>query len=102
MEKVYQKAIKAFGYKHTYLKTLEELLELSLDIIHYQEGKKSLSSLIGEIADVELTVEKLKLMLKETTGQEINVLVAEMKASKIENLDKVADYELERQRGRRK
>mgnify|MGYP000969530371 CR=1 FL=1 len=88
MQRTYQQAIKAFGHKHTYSKTIEELIELALALVHYQDGKIALPELVGEIADVELTVGKLKLMLTDLTEQNIEDLVLEVKQYKIGLLQK--------------
>ena len=55
---LFEKLSKKFGAKHQYGKVVEELLELAIDTIHFQDKKISLSKLIGEIADVKIQLEQ--------------------------------------------
>lgn len=82
-------AIKTFGYTSQINKTEEELTELLLAIKHFKLDKVSLSALISEIADVEIMLPQLKMVLFETTGQDIDLLVSEVKGFKMEKLNKL-------------
>ena len=59
------KAIETFGCKHQTQIAIEELAELIMTIQHVERGKKDLSDLASEIADVEIMLFQLKLMTLE-------------------------------------
>ena len=61
---IYQEAINCFGNDKQIRKTLEELAELQVAIHHSQDMKKVLMDVVGEIADVEIMLEQLKIIYK--------------------------------------
>lgn len=75
MEKILRKVVKIFGYENRIKKMLEELAELTIALIHYPQDKVSLPHLVGEIADVEILLVQLKMVLTDKTQQNVERLV---------------------------
>ena len=81
METIYQQAIDTFGQESQFKKALEELAELSVKIAHFQDGKCTAADVAGEIADVEIMCEQLRLMIPDGL-----YLTHQKKAAKIDRL----------------
>ena len=62
-QQVYRKAIEHFGTDHRYLKAVEECNELATTLLHYRDGKVSFEDLVGEVADVIIMTDQLRLIL---------------------------------------
>ena len=60
-EEIYKKAIKTWGKDAQLLVLLEEMSELSKEILkHVNRGKDNMDEIIDETADVEIMLEQLK------------------------------------------
>lgn len=60
---IYQEAIAKFGADHQILKAVSELNELATALMHYREGKVGQIDVASEIADVEIMISQLKLII---------------------------------------
>lgn len=60
---VLQAAIELWGEDHQQNKALEEMTELSKEILKFKEGKGDKEALISELADVYITLRQLEMML---------------------------------------
>ena len=56
-------AIELWGEDHQQNKALEEMTELSKEILKFKEGKGDKEALEGELADVYITLRQLELMM---------------------------------------
>ena len=61
--KLLREAIAAFGREHQLMKTVEELGELSSALCRHMENEGSRLHVAEEMADVEIMLEQLKMML---------------------------------------
>lgn len=87
---LYKKIINHYGNFNQILKTVEELNELSLELLKYIEGKDrtDIFKIIEEIADVEFCIEKIIMIFN------INLdSLKEMKELKIKRLLKRIENE---------
>ena len=78
---IYEQAIEKFGRDHQILKAVEELNELATALLHFRQGKVGVIDVVGEIADVEIMVEQLKLIFNKD-------LVNRCMTHKLERLNK--------------
>jgi len=73
-EKVLERAIETFGREHQILKCVEELAELQKSIIDYILRKDGVRPIVGEIADVIITMKQLEMIfhIKDGVDREID------------------------------
>ena len=63
-------AIKTWGQLDQLRQTIEELNELAVALSHYcRQGYDSRAEVIGELSDVELMLEQVKMMLEISTPE---------------------------------
>jgi len=60
---IYEKAIMHWGINPQINMAKEELAELIVAISHYQRERNGIESLISELADVEIVLKQLKLII---------------------------------------
>jgi len=60
---LYQRTLQKFGREHQINKAVEELVELATVLIHYRDSKATIEEVASEIADVEIVVEQMRLLL---------------------------------------
>lgn len=61
MTNIYQRALKTWGKEPQMLQVIEEMSELTKEILkNVNRGKDNLSELVEETADVEIMLEQLK------------------------------------------
>ncbi len=70
-EKIYQKAIAAYGPTLQQVVAIEELSELQKEISKQIRGKGSLINLVEEIADVKIMISQL-MMIHNISDKEVN------------------------------
>ncbi len=65
-KEIYEKAAEKWGNSSQLLIVIEELNELAVEISHYIRGRRDIGDiyLIEEIADVEIVLDQLKLIIK--------------------------------------
>ena len=88
MIRIYERVIRTFGRTNQLNKTVEELLELSVDVIHYRDKKVTLSKVIGEVCDVEIMMQQLKIILRQNLGLNVDQIISEVKKEKLDLLNK--------------
>lgn len=60
---VYGKAIEKYGAIHQIIKAVEEMSELTKELCKYLDIKPDVDHIAEEIADVEITIAQLKVIL---------------------------------------
>lgn len=60
---IYERAVSIFGEMHQKRKCIEELGELITAICHYQDGRISLEDLASEVADVEIMMSQMRVII---------------------------------------
>lgn len=60
---VYRKAIDKYGAIHQIIKAVEEMSELTKELCKYLDIKPDVDHIAEEIADVEITIAQLKVIL---------------------------------------
>lgn len=92
---VFNKALNTFGIRHQIIKCVEELSELQKELCKQANNEGTKDKIINELADVEITLEQMKIGLninyfdlKHVRNQKINRLNAN-----IDLLAKQADDE---------
>lgn len=60
---VYRKAIDKYGAIHQIIKAVEEMSELTKELCKYLDAKPDIDHIAEEIADVEITLAQLKMIL---------------------------------------
>lgn len=60
---VFGKAIRKYGAIHQIIKAVEEMSELTKELCKYLDMKPDVDHIAEEIADVEITIEQLKMIL---------------------------------------
>ena len=61
---IFNDAVEKLGRRSQFNKSLEELAELTLALIHYKEGKASHDDVVDEIVDVSIMIEQLKVLME--------------------------------------
>ena len=87
MKETLKRAIDTFGEEAQMIVAVEELSELAKEITKHLRGKGDIYNMCEEIADVEIMVEQLKLMLPGMVEQ----MVAHIKAKKLKRLEMLID-----------
>lgn len=65
---IYKKVINKFGEKHQILLAIQEMSELTKELTNYLMGRhERIIDLDGEMADVEVVLEELKIIFKNKT-----------------------------------
>ena len=82
---IYQWAVMRFGAHHQINKAAEELGELIQALIRYGNGEPVIGNVCEEIADVEIMLEQLKIILGERYEKYLE-------AKKAEKIGKLARY----------
>jgi len=90
--RIIQKAISTFGFSLQIDKTIKELSELLLAVIHYRADNTTLPNVVSEIVDVEIMLEQYKIMVSEISGQNITPLLNKARESELERLDKAIKH----------
>lgn len=62
-KKICKEALEVFGEKHQVKKCIEELNELAVALAHYLDGKDQIDHVAEEIADVEIMLQQMLLLL---------------------------------------
>ena len=96
--RIVQKAISTFGFSLQIDKTIKELSELLLAVIHYRADNTTLPNVVSEIVDVEIMLEQYKIMVSEISGQNITPLLNKARESELERLDKVIKHKSDKRR----
>lgn len=78
---VYRKAIDKYGAIHQIIKAIEEMSELTKELCKYLDVKPDIDHIAEEIADVEITIEQLKMIL------DCEQTVESWRLKKVERLD---------------
>lgn len=85
-EKVYKRAIKTWGKEPQLLQAIEEMSELTKEILkNVNRHQKNLSQIIEETADVEIMLEQLKCCFN------IEKEVEDYKTEKVKKISKKLD-----------
>jgi len=79
-EKVYMAALETYGEEAQIIMVFEEKAELQKELCKYLRGERNITNIAEEIADVEITLEQMKLLF------EIDGLVDDFKSIKIDRL----------------
>ena len=88
MNNVYERALKAWGKNAQMLQVIEEMSELTKEILkNINRGKDNVDCIIEEVADVEIMLEQLKCCY------DIKSQVDTYKSSKLIKLEKKLDKE---------
>ncbi len=82
---IYTEALQKWGYKFQFLILIEEMSELTKEIIKYQRKGNNVPDIIEEIGDVEIMIEQVKQYF------DINHTVEEWKNIKIKRLKKLLE-----------
>lgn len=82
---IYRQAVKWFGVEHQIKKAAEELGELIQALMRYSNGEPVIGNVCEEIADVEIMLEQLKIILGERYEKYLE-------AKKAEKIGKLARY----------
>ena len=61
-DNIYRRLIKHFGHKNQIIIAIEELSELQKELCKFLRGDSNNSPIAGEMADVEIMLEQLKLI----------------------------------------
>lgn len=94
MTNIYKRALKTWGKAPQMLQVVEEMSELTKEILkNVNRGKDNVAELIEETADVEIMLEQLKCCY------DISEKVNEYKAEKLLKIEKRLD-EWDREHGR--
>ena len=78
-------AVKRFGAGHQMVKALEELGELSQAISKWANGEPVTGEVCEEIADVEIMIEQMKIIM----GVEYTQYLYEKKEEKMKRLEEI-------------
>ena len=70
-KRVYEEALKRWGTDAQLNMAIEECAELTEEICHYFRARCSLTGIACEVADVEIMIEQLRLIVGETAVDEI-------------------------------
>ena len=84
---IYEAALRHWGIDAQLNVFIEECAELTAEICHYFRGRCTLTGLADEVADVEIMVEQLRLIVGET-------IVNEIKERKLARLDRTLGREI--------
>ena len=79
-KKICKRALEVFGEEKQMKKCVEELNELAVALLHYEDGKDSEEHVAEEIADVEIMLQQMTLMIGCQT------FVEKYRAGKLEQL----------------
>jgi hypothetical protein len=60
---LYYETLQKFGRKHQINKAVEELVELATVLIHFRDEKATMEEVASEIADVEIVVSQMRLLI---------------------------------------
>lgn len=82
---VYEAAVKRFGAGHQMVKALEELGELSQAIAKWANGDPVTGEVCQEIADVEIMIEQMKIIM----GDQYTQYLYEKKEEKMKRLEEI-------------
>lgn len=75
--KIYQQAVKHFGRLNQVIKAIEECGELVQALARWAEGEPVIGNIAEEIADVEIMLEQVKVILGEQYGEYLELKKAE-------------------------
>lgn len=80
--KILRNAIDYYGCRNQMLKVVEELAELQCELVRFlmQDGRASWPSIAEELADVEIMLSQLRMMMPEG-------IVGEIRKKKLERLN---------------
>lgn len=82
---IYRQAVERFGPTHQINKAVEELGELTQALMRYQNDEPVIGNVAEEIADVEIMIEQLKIILGERYESYLEL-------KKAEKIGKLARY----------
>lgn len=82
---IYRQAVEWFGVEHQIKKAAEELGELIQALMRYSNGEPVIGNVCEEIADVEIMLEQIKIILGERYEAYLNL-------KKAEKIGKLARY----------
>lgn len=92
--KIYDLAIRTFGEDHQERRVLEEMSELSIEILKKERGRRDRVAMASEVADVLNTIDQLIII------NNIPHLVQEMRIKKLRKLeDEIHDEIRKREMG---
>ena len=63
-KELYARAVVTWGAEAQLHMVAEECVELALEVLHYARGKGRSDQIADEVADVEIMLEQLKLMMR--------------------------------------
>ena len=63
-QELYARAVVTWGAEAQLHMVAEECVELALEVLHYARGKGRSDQIADEVADVEIMLEQLKLMMR--------------------------------------
>lgn len=88
-QELYERTIKTWGEKSQFEMAQEEATELALAVRKFirKGNDKTFQDLAGEIADVEIMIEQMKLMEKS-----LPMVIDEIKFQKLERLEKRINF----------
>ena len=82
---IYEQAVRRFGRDHQIRKAVEELGELSSALMRYANGEPVIGNVAEEIADAEIMIEQIKIILGERYERYLEL-------KKAEKIGKLARY----------
>lgn len=71
---IYRKLLEKDGEDKYLLKVCEELAELQQALLHYKDGKCSVTKVYDELADMDIQIPKIKKYLEVKTGLDSQVI----------------------------
>lgn len=74
---IYRQAVEHFGKLNQLIKAMEECGELVQALARWAEGEPVIGNIAEEIADVEITLEQVKVILGEQYGEYLELKKAE-------------------------
>ena len=74
---IYEQAVKHYGRLNQLIKTMEELGELIQALARWAEGEAVVGNIAEEIADVEIMLEQVKIILGDRYEEYLNLKKAE-------------------------
>lgn len=86
MSDIYRRALAKFGQGSQIDMCIEEMSELTKELCKYKRGENNMVMIAEEIADVEITLEQMKLLYV------CEELTAEFKEAKLRRLEERLKY----------
>ena len=82
---IYIKALETWGKEAQTDKAIEEMAELTNELVKYKQGRSSIESIVDEITDVEITVSQMKWLFGYEQCETHKIIKLEKLKRRIEN-----------------